>query len=109
MARKVKRAPAQEATMKSLQRLVIAVLLGIWCFPAVSFAAPLSTPSAAVGSRAAPGATPAPTSAQTEASALGAREQESQDLQNFKGGGAYIYIGGGATFVLLLILIILLV
>jgi hypothetical protein len=110
LARKVKRAPAQEAEMKSLQRLVIAVLLGIWCFPAVSFAAPLPTPGgAAVGSRAASGASPAPTSTETEASALGAREQASQDLQNFKGGAAYIYIGGGATFILLLILLILIV
>jgi hypothetical protein len=95
--------------MKTLQRLVIAILLGIWCVPAVSFAAPLRTPSAAVGPRAASGASPAQPSAQTETAALDAREKESQDLQNFKGGGAYIYIGGGATFVLLLILIILLV
>jgi hypothetical protein len=111
MARKVNRSPDQEANMlwKSLQRLVIAGLLGIWCFPAASFAASPQTPSAAVGARASSGASPAQPSAQTEGAALDAREKESQDLQNFKGGGAYIYVGGGATFVLLLILLILLV
>jgi len=95
--------------MNALQRLVIAALLGIWCFPAVSLAAPLPTPSAAAGSSASSGASPRQPSAQTEASDLGAREKQAQDLQNFKGGGAYIYIGGGATFVLLLILLIILV
>ena len=94
--------------MKSIQRLVIAVLLGIWCVPAASFAAPLR-PSAAVGSRASSGASPAQPSHQTEGAALGAREKEAQDLQNFRGGGAYVYIGGGATFVLVLILLILLI
>jgi len=95
--------------MKSLQRLVIAVLLGVWCFPAVSFAAPLPTPRAEVGSRASAGASPAQPSAHTEESALDAREKQAQDLQNFRGGGAYVYIGGGATFVLLVILLILLI
>jgi hypothetical protein len=95
--------------MKSLQRLVIAVLLGIWCFPALGFAAPLPTPSGAVGSRASSGAAQAQPSTQTEAAALDAREQESQDLQDFKGGAAYVYIGGGATFLLLVILLILLI
>lgn len=96
--------------MKSLQRLVIAALLGIWCFPAVSVAAPLATPPAEVGSRAASGAAPAQQPAtQTEESALGAREKQSQDLQDFRGGSGYIYIGGGATFLLLVILLIILI
>ena len=93
--------------MKSLQRIVVAVLLGIWCFPAVSFAEPLPAPGAEVGSRASSGASPAQPSTQGEASALGAREKQSQDLQNFKGGGVYIYLGGGATLVLVIILLIL--
>jgi len=99
--------------MKSLQRLVIAALLGIWCFPAVSVAAPLPTPPAEVGSRASSGASSgasaATPSAQTEESALGAREKQSQDLQDFRGGGGYIYVGGGATFLLLVILLLILI
>ena len=95
--------------MKSLQRLVLAALLGIWCFPAVGLATPLSAPTAAVGPRASSGASPAGPSTQTEGAAIGAREQESVDLLNFRGGGAFMYIGGGATFVLLLILLILLI
>ena len=95
--------------MKSLQRLIVAVLLGVWCFPAVSVAAPLPTPPAEVGSRASSGASAATSSTQTEESALGAREKQSQDLQNFRGGGGYIYIGGGATFLLLVILLIILI
>jgi hypothetical protein len=93
--------------MKSIQRLIVAVLLGVWCFPAVSLAAPLSTHSAEVGSRAAAGASPAQPAGQDEGSALAAREKQSQNLQDFKGGGAYIYIGGGTTLVLVLILLIL--
>ena len=96
--------------MKSIQRLVIALLLGIWCFPAVSFAAPLPTASAVVGSRASSGAAQAQPATQTEGVALDAREKESRELQNFQGGAAYVYIGGGAvTFLLLVILILILV
>jgi hypothetical protein len=93
--------------MKSLQRLVVAVLLGVWCFPAVSLAEPLAKPPAEVGSRASANASPAQSSTQTEESALGAREKQSQDLQDFKGGGVYIYLGGGATLILVIILLIL--
>ena len=94
--------------MKSLQRLVVAVLLGVWCFPAVSVAGPpLPTRNGEVVSHASSGASPARPLAQTEQSALAAREKQSQDLQNFKGGGVYIYLGGGATLILVIILLIL--
>jgi hypothetical protein len=102
--------------MKSLRRLIVAVLLGVWCFPAVSVAAPLPAASADVGSRASSGASSARSgassarpSAQTEGAALGAREEQSQDLQNFKGGGVYIYLGGGVALVLAIILLILII
>jgi len=94
--------------MKSLQRLVVMALLGVWCFPAVSFAAPLSAPSAEVGSRASSGASPEKPSTQTEASALAAREKLSQDLQHFRGGGVYIYMGSGAALVLVIVLLVIL-
>ena len=88
-------------------------MLGVWCFPAVSVADALPTSKADVGSRSSSGglrrfgAPAARSSAQTEGAALGAREKQSQDLQDFKGGGVYIYLGGGAALVLAIILLIL--
>jgi hypothetical protein len=94
--------------MKALQGLVVAVLLGIWCFPAVGVAAqPLPTPSSAVGSRAPSGASSVQPSGRSEESDLAAREKKDQDLQDFKGGGVYVYFGSGAALVLVIILLIL--
>jgi hypothetical protein len=96
--------------MKSLQRLVVATLLAVWCFPAVSLAGPApADTSGEVGSRASSSTSPPPAqpAPQTEKSALAAREKAAPDLQNFKGGGVYIYLGGGATLILVIILLIL--
>ena len=98
--------------MKALQRLIVAVLLGVWCLPAGSDPNTRPASSGVVGSRAPGGAAPAQTAAQTEASeasALGAREKQSQDLQDFKGGGVYVYLGSGAALVLLIMLLILVI
>ena len=95
--------------MKSLQRLVVMALLGVWCFPAVSFAEPLSTASAEVNSRTSSDAASERPSSQTEESTLAAREKASQGLQDFRGGGVYIYMGGGAALVVLIILLLILV
>ena len=96
--------------MKSLQRLVVIALLGVWFFPAVSQATPLATPSTEVAKRPASSetSTPTPTAATTETGALAAREKQAPDLQNFKGGDAVIYIGGGGLLIVLLVLIIIL-
>jgi len=97
--------------MKSLQRLVVAVLLGIWCFPAVSLADTRPTPRGELGSRAAAPSPAQQLATETEASEgarLAAREKQSQDLQDFKGGGVYIYLGSGAALVLLIILLVIL-
>jgi hypothetical protein len=94
--------------MKAIQRLVVMVLLGVWFFPAVSFAEPLPTTRAEGGSRASSGAASTQAAAETERGAFAAREKQAQDVQNFKGGDGYIYIGGGATLVLLIILLVLL-
>ena len=94
--------------MKAIQRLVVVTLLGVWCFPATSLANPLPTPGGAVAPGATSGAAPAKPSTEDEAASLGAREKQSQDLQDFKGGGLYIYLGGGAALLLLLILLIVL-
>lgn len=95
--------------MKSLQRLIVAVLLGVWCFPAVSAAGTSPTPSAEVGARSSSGASPAQDSGRSEGSSLAAREKQSADLQNFKGGGVYIYMGSGAALILFIVLLIILV
>jgi hypothetical protein len=94
--------------MKALQRLVVTVLLGVWCFPAVSLAKPLPTPSAEIGSPPSSGASAKQPSADPEAAALAAREKQSQGLETFRGGGVSIYIGSGAMLVLVIILLIVL-
>ena len=71
--------------MKSIQRLIVVALLGIWCFPAVSVANPPPAPSAPVGAPAATGASQAPSAPSTQAegtTTLG--EPELEDLQNFR-------------------------
>jgi hypothetical protein len=73
--------------MKALQRLVVLVLLGVWCFPAVSSAEPARTPAADV-SPAARATPPAPATA-AEARALAAREQQAKKAQDFRGGAVY--------------------
>jgi hypothetical protein len=94
-----------------IRRLVVAVLLAIWAFPAAGFAnsGPASPPVAT-----APATSMAATSARTEnaeVAALAAREKQAQNqnLTDFKGGAVYVYVGSGVVLVLVIILIILLV
>jgi hypothetical protein len=93
--------------MKALQRFVVAALLSVWMFPAVSMAKPLPTASAEVDPHASSTSSPRQPPADNEAATFAAREQKSPDLGNFKGGGVYIYLGGGATLILVIILLIL--
>ena len=102
--------------MNQMRRLVVAVLLAVWCFPAISQAAPgrnegklpaAVTETAAQRSEAPTQGTQAPAS--SEAQKLAQREQQTPDLQNFKGGGVYIYMGSGVLLVLVIILLILLI
>jgi hypothetical protein len=97
--------------MNQLRRIVVAVLLAVWTFPAVSSAAPARTearlpPAVTDTSAARTGATQAPAS--TEAQRLAQREQQTPDLQDFRGGGVSIYIGSGALLVVIIILLIIL-
>lgn len=98
--------------MNALRTLVVTALLGAWFFPAVGAARPLS--GAASTSEAQP-RTPAtttisrPDTTAAEAESLAAREKQSPDLQNFKGGGVAIYIGSGTLLVVVIILLILFV
>jgi len=93
--------------MNKIRGLVVAVLLGVWAFPAVSSAktAPEPTPISAPASTA---TAPARTVESAGATNLAAREQQSRDLQDFKGGSVAIYASSGAVLVAVIILIILL-
>ncbi len=102
--------------MNQIRRLVVGVLLAVWCFPALSQAAPGRNEGklpAAVTETAAQ-RTPAPTQstqapASGEAQRLADREKQTPELQNFKGGGVYIYMGSGVLLVAVIILLILLI
>jgi hypothetical protein len=95
--------------MNKIRGLVVAVLLGVWAFPAVSSAktAPDPAPISAPASTA-----PAPAASDEGArtTSLAAREQQARDLQDFKGGsGVAIYASSGAILVALIVLLVLLV
>jgi hypothetical protein len=100
--------------MSKIRGLVVGVLLAIWCFPAVSSARSLPPEPApppafvATADTTATGTTEA-SSTGSESASLAKREQQTPNLQDFKGGGVVIYIGSGALFIAVLILIILLI
>ena len=102
--------------MNKIRGLVVGMLLAIWCFPAVSSAKALppapKTPSALVATGA-PMTETTPTSAASstgsQATSLAQREQQSSNLQDFKGGSAVVFIGSGTVLVLVIILLILLI
>jgi hypothetical protein len=102
--------------MEQLRKIVVAVLLAVWTFPAVSGAAPnrgearlpaavTDTSGARTGS---PAAQQTQTPASSEAQRLAQREQQTPELQDFRGGGVSIYIGSGALLVVIIILLIIL-
>jgi hypothetical protein len=94
--------------MTAIRRVVVAVLLAVWSFPAVSLAKPEppGIPAAAAGGVP---ATRAANAGSGEAASLAEREKQSQDLQDYKGGAVAIYFGSGAALVLLIILLIILI
>jgi hypothetical protein len=96
--------------MNAIRRLVVAALLAVWCFPAVSMAksapkdpAPISAQVASTGTAA------VSESNGVETESLATREQKARQLQDFKGGGVVIIMGSGAALVVVIILLILLV
>ena len=94
--------------MKTFRTAVIAVLLAIWSFPAVSLAAPPPEPAGC--DTAGPArARDAEAAAHSEATKMAQREQQASDLQDFKGGGVSIYFGSGVALVVLIILIVILI
>jgi hypothetical protein len=93
--------------MKTFRTAVIAVLLAIWSFPAVSLAAPAPSPPAATQPTSPAPGTERRATETSEAEQLAEREKQSPDLQDFRGGGVSIYLGSGAAIILLVILLIL--
>ena len=99
--------------MKTFRSVVVATLLSIWCFPAVSSAKslpadPAPLPALVTSTSAKVGTTAARNDA-AESASLAAREKQSQDLQDFKGGYAVVYIGSGVLLVVVIILLILII
>lgn len=101
--------------MKKIQGVVVAALLAIWTFPAVSQAKSLAAETAqlpaVVTSTRAPVAaeTTAPATESTEAAQLAQREHQAQNLQDYKGGAAVVYVGSGVLLVVVIVLLILLI
>ncbi|HXT94660.1 MAG TPA: hypothetical protein VN853_00060 [Polyangia bacterium] len=97
--------------MNKIRGIVVAALLAVWCFPAVSSAktlAPDSKPLPALitESSAVPAAQ---RGSAAEAPNLAAREQQSRELQDFKGGAVAVYVSSGVLLVAVIVLLLLLV
>jgi hypothetical protein len=97
--------------MNQIRGIVIATLLTVWCFPAVSSARTPPTPAPQIEQIAATtNGRPAGPAADAETSSLAAREAQARELQGFRGGsGVYIYVGSGALVVVLVVLLILII
>jgi hypothetical protein len=94
--------------MNKIRGLVVAVLLGVWTFPAVSSAKTPSEP-APISAPASTATSPAQAAEGSSATSLAAREQQTRNLQDFKGGSVAIYASSGAVLVAVIILLVLLV
>jgi hypothetical protein len=95
--------------MKTFRTVVIAALLAIWAFPATSLARPLPASRPVAAQPVAPVAVTNESAAAGEAKQLTQREQQSQDLQDFRGGAVYLYFGSGVALILLIILLVILI
>lgn len=93
------------------RRTVIAVLLAAWSFPAAAASARAETgspaPITATATQTSTGGGAAEAVASAVAQGYAAREKQAQGLQDFRGGEAYVYIGGSVLTAALLVLLIL--
>jgi hypothetical protein len=95
--------------MNTIRRVIVATLLAVWCFPAVSMANPApGKPVPAIAQATSTVATASGETGGAEAETLAAREQKARELQDFRGGGAYVYIGSGTVLVVLVVVLIVL-
>jgi len=89
--------------MKAFRTVVVAAIIGAMFSPAMALAK--SEPRTAVALKNVAAST---MNAQASESARYAqREQQSQDVQNFKGGAVYVYFGSGLVLALIIIILIL--
>jgi hypothetical protein len=99
--------------MDKIRGVVVAVLLSVWCFPALSSAKTLAAEPAplpaAVTERSAAPAAPATGETANEGAGLAAREQQAPDLQDWKGGAVAIYVSSSVLLVAVIVLLVLLV
>ena len=96
--------------MNKIRGVVVAVLLAVCCFPAVSSAKSLArepAPLSAAVSDMSAGSTSSPGVAET--ARLATREQQAPNLRDFKGGSVVVYASSGAVLVAVIVLLVLLV
>jgi hypothetical protein len=95
--------------MNAIRRVVVATLLAVWCFPAVSMAKPAAKDPAPLMARAiSTGREAGAADNGTDTESLAGREQRARQLQDFKGGGVYIYLGSGALLVVIVVILLVL-
>jgi hypothetical protein len=98
--------------MKIFRAVVVAVILGSFFSPAVGLARTEPRLPPAATQPVTPAATPVAANAATtngaEAATYAQREQQSKNLQDFKGGAVYVYFGSGVVLALIIIILILL-
>jgi hypothetical protein len=103
--------------MKAFRTVVVAVILGALFSPAMAMAKtePQAVPPVTAQQVVTAGvalanaaATNAQTTQSSEAAQYAQREQQAQDVQNFKGGAVYVYFGSGVVLALIIIILILL-
>lgn len=104
--------------MALIRRIVVGVLLAVWCFPAVSLAQPAGPTPPSRHAPASPSGTTLASAGLAESSAArdsqryAERERQAQKLglEQFQGGdGVSVYIGSGVLVVVLVILLILVI
>jgi hypothetical protein len=93
--------------------MVVLVLMAAWSLPATGMAATESRslpPAQTIPAGTGRIPIAIPTVPATETGRYAEREKQAGALEDFEGGAAYIYIGGGAlTVVLIILLIVILV
>ncbi|HXT99778.1 MAG TPA: hypothetical protein VN903_02220 [Polyangia bacterium] len=100
--------------MKAFRTVVVAAIIGAMFSPAMALAkseprtAPVAAQQIASTAVALKNVAASTMNAQASESARYAqREQQSQDVQNFKGGAVYVYFGSGLVLALIIIILIL--
>ncbi|HEY6478220.1 MAG TPA: hypothetical protein VI456_16695 [Polyangia bacterium] len=94
--------------MNQIRGIVIATLLAVWCFPAVSSARTPAESAPQVEQVTAVTNGPSTAAGDDQTTSLATREARARALQNFRGGGVYIYVGSGVLLVAVVVLLIVL-